>query len=91
MSENRELVRCRDCSHESGLGYDAWCDAGIKKHNINEPIYCDAFSKWNYDKSNEYTDIEINNNGNQIILWKGDNTGQRFDRMGFIRFLNEKL
>ena len=91
MSENRELVRCKYCKNERGTGFDAWCGVGIKKHSRTEQIYCDAFVEWNPDKSNEYTDIEINNNGNQIILWKGDNTGQRFDRMEFIRFLNEKL
>lgn len=89
MNENRQLVRCSNCKHQRGLGFDAWCDFGIKKHNINKAIYCDAFTKWDYNNSNEYKELEIVG-GNQLILWKHDDTGQRFTHTEFIKFLNEK-
>ena len=89
MNENRQLVRCNSCKHERGSGLDAWCGLGIKKHNIDNSIYCDAFVKWDYDNSNEYKEIEIVG-GNQLILWKYDNSGQKFTHTEFIKFLNEK-
>ena len=89
MTEYRQLVRCNNCKHEMGSGFDAWCECGIKKHNIDNPIYCDAFVKWDYNNGNEYKEIEIVG-GNQLILWKHDNTGQKFTHTEFIKFLNEK-
>ena len=77
MRETDNLVRCNNCKHERGLGLDAWCEFGIKKHNIDNSIYCDAFLKRDYNNRNEYKEIEIVG-GNQLILWKHDNTGQKF-------------
>lgn len=89
MSEDRPLVRCKNCKHESGIGFDAWCALGLSRHDISNAIYCDSFKRWDYDNSNEYKEIEIVD-GNQLILWKHDNSGQKFTHAEFIKFLNEK-
>lgn len=89
MNKSRQLVRCKNCKHESGLGFDAWCALGLSRHDIGNPIYCDAFVKWDYDNSNEYKEIEIVGD-NQLILWKYNNSGQKFTHAEFIKFLNEK-
>lgn len=91
MIDNRPLVQCKDCKHQCGIGFDAWCELNIKKHDIEKLISCDAFVKWDYNKDNEYREIEINENGNKIILWKHDDTGQRFNRPQFIKFLNKHV
>lgn len=91
MNEDRQLVKCEHCAHESGIGFDAWCEFGIKKHNIDRAIYCDAYKERSLlEKSDDYIDFEVKNNGNEIILWKGNGNGQKFDRQKFLRFLNQK-
>lgn len=68
MNENRPLVRCKNCKHESGIGFDAWCSLGLKRHDINNAIYCDAFKKWDYDNSNEYKKIVDRLNEQEEII-----------------------
>ena len=87
MTENKQYVNCNTCMHQCGIGFDAWCEFGIKKHNIDrKSILCDAY-KSNKHKSDKYTKIEIKDN--EIILWKG-NMGQKFTYNEFLRFLNQK-
>ena len=84
---NNQYAICNDCMHQSGIGFDAWCEFGIKKHRIDEkPIFCDAY-KSNKHKSKVYTKIEIKDR--EIILWK-ENMGQKFTYNEFLRFLNQK-
>ena len=86
----KEYVYCSDCMYERGIGFDAWCDLGLK-HSLNETLQCNSFIKRQLNKryNDKYTDIEVNEPG-KIILWKGNN-GQRFTRSEFLKFLNENI
>lgn len=65
-----QKVKCCDCAHECGIGFDAWCGLGFK-HNFNIPHICAAFynnEEYKDRKNNKITDFEFKDN--IIILWK---------------------
>ena len=83
-------VKCNDCMHERGTGFDAWCGIGLK-HNLSEFHTCEAFyssEKYEDNINNKFTDFEFKNG--VILLWKGD-IGHKFTKQEFLKFLNSHI
>ena len=92
-SEMNKKVKCTDCMHERGIGFDAWCNLGLK-HHLNDLHTCEAFyssEKYDDNINNTFTDFEFKNG--VITLWKrhpigNKDIGYKFTKQEFLTFLN---